>query len=117
MSQHQAWIELDAGVRDEDAVADLVAELGADWEVRPFRGVGVDPTAALIALSVPLAVFFRTFLELAAADTYAAVKSWLIRLGASNRATVEVRDRDWGQVFRFPVDPDDEALEVLRGPL
>ena len=40
MYQQEAWVDLDAGVRDEDAVVALVEELGADWEVRRYRGAG-----------------------------------------------------------------------------
>jgi hypothetical protein len=92
----------------------LVEEIGEDWPVFERSGVGIDPVEWAVLISVPTSLFFGKFVELAATDAYAALKSWLHRL-VPGRGYIELRD-EWGQ-SRGPIEmpATDEHLRHLVG--
>src|SRR5215211_874284 len=113
----EGWIQLDMVGGDTATVRDLVAELDADWEVRESHGVGIDPVTLVAIIAVPFSAFLVKFLEVAAVDSYKALKNWLRRLSAATHANLELRDPDIPQVIRLPRNPTEAEFRQFLPPL
>jgi hypothetical protein len=113
----EGWIQLDVVGGGTATVRDLVAELDADWEVRESHGVGIDPVTLVAIIAVPFSAFFVKFLEVAAVDSYKALKNWLRRLSAATHANLELRDPDIPQVIRLPRNPTEAEFRQFLPPL
>jgi hypothetical protein len=119
-------------MRDWEPVMDVLIAAGTEEEVAAIRhivrgldpsayvqgpgdGVGIDPIA-WIAITMPLSIFVKKFLDLAAADSYHALKAWVSRIAAAGRrpsSSIVVRDVELGRTIWLAPDLPDEAYRQL----
>jgi hypothetical protein len=109
-------VQIAVGTDEEaEAVRQLVQELDPDCHTSGPGGVGVDPIA-WVAISMPFSIFVKRFLDLAAEDSYRALKAWLARIVAARRQPpndVVLRDLESGRHIRLDADLPDEAYRQL----
>lgn len=108
------YVEVDCYPGADDLVRSLVEEIGENWPVFERGGVGVNPVEWALLISVPTSLFFSKFVELAATDAYAALKSWLHRV-VPGRGYVELRDERVGESREIEMPATDEHLRHMVG--
>ncbi|MFG1626810.1 hypothetical protein [Kribbella sp. NPDC049227] len=97
------------------AIGNIVRELDPSANVWGPGGVGIDPIA-WIAITMPLSIFAKKFLDLAAADSYHALKAWVSRIFAASRRpgnSIALRDVESKRTIWLASDLPDEAYRQL----
>jgi hypothetical protein len=118
----QVVIDYPAFPGEVEAVEETFEGLDADVTVEPkyeTRSAGIVPWIVLVSVS-GVAIFFKKLTELAAEDTYTALKRWVGSVAAARRrfrsatGTIQVRDARISRIVLHDDLPDEAFIALLE---